>query len=94
MTDALIHAMADMQEAEALLRAKQLLDEGTDAMTILKACSSAMQTVGERFEKGQDTNEPLTSIISYRQGQWSLTYTHFNFTLMDEGRHVTGTTLL
>ena len=53
MTDALIHAMADMQEAEALLRAKQLLDEGTDAMTILKACSTAMQTVGERFEKGE-----------------------------------------
>jgi 5-methyltetrahydrofolate--homocysteine methyltransferase len=53
MTDALIDAMVEMQEAQALQRAKQLLEEGTDPMTILKACSTAMETVGKRFEKGE-----------------------------------------
>ena len=53
MTDALIDAMADMQEAKALQVVKRLLDEGTDPMAILSACSKAMQTVGERFEKGE-----------------------------------------
>jgi len=53
MTDALIHAMAEMQEKEALQIAKQLLNEGTDPIAILNACSTAMQTVGERFEKGE-----------------------------------------
>lgn len=52
MTNLLIHAMAEMQEKEALQRAKQLLEEGVDAMMILKACSTAMETVGERFERG------------------------------------------
>jgi 5-methyltetrahydrofolate--homocysteine methyltransferase len=53
MTDSLIHAMVEMQEAEALQRAKQLLDEGIDPLTILKACSTAMETVGKRFENGE-----------------------------------------
>ncbi len=53
MTDALIQAMVEMQEAEALQKAKQLLDEGTDPVTILKACSAAMETVGKRFENGE-----------------------------------------
>jgi len=52
MTNLLTHAMAEMQEKEALQRAKQLLEEGVGAMTILEACSAAMETVGERFEKG------------------------------------------
>lgn len=53
MTESLIHAMVEMQEAEALQKAKQLLDEGTDPMKILDACSTAMETVGNRFEKGE-----------------------------------------
>ena len=53
MSDALIHAMAQMQETQALQEAKQLLDEGVDPMIILNACTTAMQTVGERFEKGE-----------------------------------------
>ena len=53
MTESLIHAMVEMQEAEALQKAEQLLTEGIDAMAILDACSTAMQTVGERFEKGE-----------------------------------------
>jgi 5-methyltetrahydrofolate--homocysteine methyltransferase len=53
MTETLIHAMAEMQEAEALQEARRLLEEKVDPMAILKACSTAMQTVGERFEKGE-----------------------------------------
>ena len=53
MMDALIQAMADMQEAKALQEAKRLLDEGVEPMIILNACSTAMQTVGARFETGE-----------------------------------------
>lgn len=53
MTESLIHALVEMQEAEALQKAKQLLDEGTDPMKILEACSKAMKTVGKRFEQGE-----------------------------------------
>ena len=53
MTDALIHAIVEMKEAEAVQRVRQLLDEGIDPMTVLKACTMAMETVGERFEKGE-----------------------------------------
>lgn len=53
MTESLIYAMVEMQEVEALEKAKQLLDEGTDPMNILEACSKAMETVGKRFEQGE-----------------------------------------
>ena len=53
MTDALIQAIAEMQEAEAVQEANKLLNEGIDPKDILSACSTAMQTVGERFEKGE-----------------------------------------
>ena len=53
MTESLIHALVEMQEAEALQKARQLLDEGTDPMKILQACSKAMETVGKRFEQGE-----------------------------------------
>jgi len=53
MTESLIHALVEMQEAEALQKVKQLLDEGTDPMNILEACSKAMETVGKRFEQGE-----------------------------------------
>ena len=53
MTESLIHALVEMQEAEALQKARQLLDEGTDHMNILEACSKAMKTVGKRFEQGE-----------------------------------------
>ena len=52
MTEQLTHALVEMQETEALQRGKKLLDEGVEPMTILTACSTAMETVGERFEKG------------------------------------------
>jgi len=53
MTEALVHALVEMQEAAAIEKAKQLLDEGTDPMEVLKACSTAMEAVGTRFEKGE-----------------------------------------
>ena len=53
MTESLIHALVEMQEAEALQKSKQLLDEGTDPVNILEACSKAMETVGKRFEQGE-----------------------------------------
>jgi 5-methyltetrahydrofolate--homocysteine methyltransferase len=52
MTEALVQALVDMKEAEALQRAKQLLDGGVSPMEILESCSKAMEVVGQRFEKG------------------------------------------
>jgi methylmalonyl-CoA mutase cobalamin-binding domain/chain len=53
MTESLTYALVEMQEAEALEKTKQLLDEGTDPINILEACSKAMETVGKRFEQGE-----------------------------------------
>jgi methylmalonyl-CoA mutase cobalamin-binding domain/chain len=53
MTESLIHALVEMQEQEALQKARQLLDEGTEPMKILGACSEAMESVGERFEANE-----------------------------------------
>ena len=53
MTEALIHALVEMQEEEALQKAKELLDEGTDPIITLEACSKAMETIGKRFEQGE-----------------------------------------
>jgi len=48
-----IHALVEMQETEALQQVKKLLDAGVEPQKILAACSAAMETVGERFEKGE-----------------------------------------
>lgn len=53
MTESLIHALLEMQENEALRRAREMLDRGEDPLTILSACSKAMEAVGSRFEKGE-----------------------------------------
>jgi methylmalonyl-CoA mutase cobalamin-binding domain/chain len=52
MADSLLQALVDMKEAEALQRAKQLLDKGVAPLEILASCSKAMEVVGQRFEKG------------------------------------------
>ena len=52
MTDSLVQALVEMKEAEALQRAKQLLDDGIAPLKILESCSRAMEIVGQRFEKG------------------------------------------
>lgn len=52
MTKALIEAIADMREDEALQMAKDLLANGTPPMEILDACREAMGVVGKQFEAG------------------------------------------
>ena len=52
MTEALVQALVEMKEAEALQRAQHLLVEGTGPLEILESCSRAMEVVGQRFEKG------------------------------------------
>ena len=52
MTEALVQALVNMKEAEALQRAKHLLAGGTEPLEILESCSRAMEIVGQRFEKG------------------------------------------
>jgi len=52
MTEALVQALVEMKEAEALQRAQHLLVEGTEPLEILESCSRAMEVVGQRFEKG------------------------------------------
>ena len=53
MTESLIRALVEMQEAEALRETRQLLDEDTDPLSIIDACSRAMEAVGKRFETGE-----------------------------------------
>ena len=53
MMEALIDDLVEMKEKEALQKAKELLDKGTDPMKILDACGRAMEGIGQRFEKGE-----------------------------------------
>jgi methanogenic corrinoid protein MtbC1 len=50
---ALIEAVADMREQEALALARELLDGGTDPLVVLERCRQAMDIVGKRFESGE-----------------------------------------
>lgn len=47
----LIDAMADMQEDQVTNLTKQYLEDGKDALDILKAYQEAMSIVGKRFEE-------------------------------------------
>ncbi|MBI5303906.1 MAG: cobalamin B12-binding domain-containing protein [Chloroflexi bacterium] len=53
MSEKLVNAIADMQEEEVLALTQQLLENGTDPMTILDDCRLAMEIVGKRFEEGK-----------------------------------------
>jgi methylmalonyl-CoA mutase cobalamin-binding domain/chain len=53
MSKALIDAIADMREEDALRLADELLAAGTDPVAILNACRDAMTIVGKRFEAGE-----------------------------------------
>lgn len=52
MTETLVQALVEMKEADALQRAKQLLEQGVAPLELLGSCSKAMEIVGQRFEKG------------------------------------------
>jgi trimethylamine corrinoid protein len=51
MKDKLVHAIADMQEEEAVRLAGEMLAAGTDPQAVLDASREAMAIVGSRYEK-------------------------------------------
>jgi 5-methyltetrahydrofolate--homocysteine methyltransferase len=53
MTQALVDAIADMREEEALNLARTALDGGTPPLEVLDDCRQAMSLVGERFAAGE-----------------------------------------
>ena len=53
MSKALIDAITDMREDDALKITQESLASGTDPLTILDDCREAMTAVGQRFEKGE-----------------------------------------
>jgi len=53
MSKALIEAITDMREDDALRMADELLAAGTDPLAVLDACREAMTIVGKRFESGE-----------------------------------------
>ena len=50
MSDALVEAIADMRDEEAIDLARRLLDSGTPPLEILEDCRKAMAIVGRLFE--------------------------------------------
>jgi 5-methyltetrahydrofolate--homocysteine methyltransferase len=53
MSEKLVNAIVEMQEQEALQIVNDLIDNGTNPISILDDCSTAMETVGKRFESGE-----------------------------------------
>ena len=53
MSKALIEAIMDMREDDALKITQDLLTSGTDPSAILDVCREAMMVVGQRFEAGE-----------------------------------------
>jgi len=52
MSQALIDAIADMREQDALKITDEVLASGADPMGVLEACREAMAVVGRRYEEG------------------------------------------
>jgi methanogenic corrinoid protein MtbC1 len=50
MKDALVKAIADIHEDQAIQIAQEMLDANEDPQEILSACREAMAIVGERYE--------------------------------------------
>lgn len=53
MSEALVQAISEMQEDEALQFTKDLLAGGTPPLDVLEDCRKAMEIVGQRFEQGE-----------------------------------------
>ncbi len=53
MTQALVEAIAEMEDEEAVRLANEMIENGTSPLEILEACKDGMTIVGERFEKGE-----------------------------------------
>ena len=52
MSKALIDAIADMREQDALKITDEMLASGADPLAVLDACHEAMAVIGQRFEEG------------------------------------------
>jgi methanogenic corrinoid protein MtbC1 len=53
MSNELKEALVDLREEDAKRLAKELLESGTDPLTIVAACREAMEIIGQRFADGQ-----------------------------------------
>lgn len=53
MSRALVDAIAEMRDEEAVELAQRLLDGGTAPLAVLDDCRAAMAVVGSRFESGE-----------------------------------------
>lgn len=52
MSNELVNAIADMREEDALRIVREMVESGSDPMTILDAAREAMAVVGRRYEEG------------------------------------------
>jgi 5-methyltetrahydrofolate--homocysteine methyltransferase len=53
MTEALVTAIAEMEDEQAIRLATSMIEGGTSPLDILEACKAGMAIVGDRFEKGE-----------------------------------------
>ncbi len=53
MSQSLVNAIIAMREEDALKITKELIEQGTDPFEVLATCGTAMETIGDRFEKGE-----------------------------------------
>jgi 5-methyltetrahydrofolate--homocysteine methyltransferase len=53
MTQALVEAIADMEDETAIRLANEMIDGGRSPLEILEACKAGMTIVGQRFESGE-----------------------------------------
>jgi len=51
--NALVEAITEMREEDAVRTAQEMLDKGTSALDILEYCREAMGVVGKRYEAGE-----------------------------------------
>src|SRR5665811_1676572 len=59
MSRELTEAVIDLREADALRITDELLESGSDPLTIVAACKEAMDVIGQRFADG----EPLADDV-------------------------------
>ncbi|HSO27229.1 MAG TPA: cobalamin-dependent protein [Anaerolineales bacterium] len=52
MSQNLVEAITEMDEAQALRITDEMLERGDDPLEVLEACRNAMEVIGQRFEAG------------------------------------------
>lgn len=53
MLEKLVDAIAGMREEEAVSLVEELLDQGVEPLEILKQCRTAVEIIGNKYEKGE-----------------------------------------